>query len=163
MLDHVTFPVSDVDAAVRRYTAALAPLGYKIVMDFTQAQIPGLPHPRFVGLGAQGKPDFWLRPAGGPVDATHIAFRVRDRDSVDAFHAAALAAGLRDDGVPGVRAHYHPTYYAAFVRDADGHSLEVVCHEAPAERRTAAKRQQKPASRRAAKKPPARRGGKRRR
>ncbi len=130
MIDHVTFLVSDVDAAVRAYVAALKPLGYGVVMDLRKQDIPVLPHERFVGLGVGGKPDFWIRKAQGKVDPTHVAFRAREQQQVDAFHQAALAAGLLDDGKPGVREHYHPGYYAAFVRDADGHSLEVV-HHAP--------------------------------
>jgi catechol 2,3-dioxygenase-like lactoylglutathione lyase family enzyme len=131
MIAHVTLLVSDVERAVRSYTRALAPIGYVVVMDLTQQQYPTLPYPRFVGLGAGGKPDLWIRNGTAKkVDPTHVAFRVKERSLVDAFHEAALAAGLRDDGAPGLRAHYHPSYYGAFVRDADGHSLEVVCHEA---------------------------------
>ena len=80
-----------------------------------------------VGFGSGGKPDFWIGvgEAGGPF---HVALRAGDRDTVDAFHAAALTAGGRDNGAPGVRAHYHPNYYGAFIFDPDGNNLEVVCH-----------------------------------
>lgn len=131
MIDHLSLPVSDVEATTRAYAAALKPIGYAVVMAFTRAQIPQLPFSQTTGLGAKGKPDLWLRPARHAVDGTHVALRVEHRKDVDAFHEAAIAAGLRDDGGPGVREHYHPHYYAAFVRDADGHSLEVVCHAAP--------------------------------
>lgn len=131
MIDHLSLPVSDVEASARLYAQALAPLGYSVVMSVSREQIPQLPFSQTVGLGAKGKPDLWLRPARHAIDATHVAERAERRKDVDAFHAAALAAGLLDDGAPGVRAHYHRNYYAAFVRDADGHSLEVVCHAAP--------------------------------
>ncbi len=128
MIDHLSLPVSDVNATARAYTQALAPLGYSVLMSFTREQIPQLPHAASVGLGAKGKPDLWLRPSRHQIDGTHIAFAAPDRKTVDAFHVAALAAGMTDDGLPGVRQHYHPSYYGAFVKDADGHSLEVVCH-----------------------------------
>lgn len=131
MIDHLTVPVTDVDTTTRKYAQALAPIGYSVVMAVSREQIPQLPFSKMVGLGAKGKPDLWLRTARVAVDGTHVALRVEHRKDVEAFHVAALAAGLVDDGAPGVRPHYHPNYYAAFVRDADGHSLEVVCHAAP--------------------------------
>ena len=131
MIDHVSLPVSDVDATSRAYCAALAPLGYSQLMAFTREQIPQLPYAKTAGLGANGKADIWLRPARHAIDYNHVAVLAKTREQVDAFHAAALAAGMKDDGGPGLRQHYHPTYYGAFVRDADGHSLEVVCHAAP--------------------------------
>jgi catechol 2,3-dioxygenase-like lactoylglutathione lyase family enzyme len=131
MIDHLSLPVTDVDATSRAWCAALAPLGYSQLMAFTQEQIPQLPYAKTVGLGAKGKPDLWLRPARGTIDYNHVAIVATTREQVDAFHAAALGVGMKDDGAPGLRQHYHPTYYGAFVRDADGHSLEVVCHAAP--------------------------------
>lgn len=128
MIDHLSLPVSDVHATARAYTQALAPLGYSVLRSFTREQVPQLPHAASVGLGAKGKPDLWLRPARYQIDGTHLALLAPDRKTVDEFHAAALAAGMADDGLPGVRQHYHPHYYGAFVKDADGHSLEVVCH-----------------------------------
>jgi catechol 2,3-dioxygenase-like lactoylglutathione lyase family enzyme len=116
MIDHVTVSVSDVAASRGFYEKALAPLGYVIVMQFPQA----------VGLGVGGKPDFWIG-ARGP-GKTHVAFAASDRKTVDAFYAAAMAAGGKDNGPPGVRAHYHPTYYGAFVLDPDGNNIEAVCH-----------------------------------
>ena len=84
------------------------------------------------GFGEPPKTDFWISSGGPNRPAIHIAFRAADRAAVDAFHAAALAAGGIDNGGPGVRPHYHPHYYGAFVRDPDGHNIEAVCHSAPA-------------------------------
>jgi len=144
MIDHLSLPVSDVDASARVFAAALAPLGYSVQMAFTREQVPQLPYTKMVGLGAKGKPDLWLRTARHEVDGAHVAIAVAQRKDVDAFHTAALAAGLVDDGGPGVREHYHRYYYAAFVKDGDGHSLEVVCHAPPAAKKVAAKK--KPAA-----------------
>jgi catechol 2,3-dioxygenase-like lactoylglutathione lyase family enzyme len=119
MLDHVGLRVKDYDASKAFYVAALAPLGYTVVMDF-----PG----KGVGFGTADKPEFWVvqdQPTGTNV---HVAFNSADRESVDAFHAAALAAGGRDNGAPGIREHYHPSYYGAFVFDPDGNNVEAVCH-----------------------------------
>jgi len=120
MLDHITLAVRDHAAAKRFFSEALRPLGYEVVMEFGG----------FCGLGVKGKPDFWLagEDAEHPVGAQHVAFSAPDRKAVDAFHAAALRAGAKDNGAPGVRTDYHPTYYAAFVIDADGHNIEAVCH-----------------------------------
>lgn len=84
------------------------------------------------GFGEPPKTDFWISSGGPNRPGIHIAFRAADRAAVDAFHAAALAAGGTDNGAPGVRPHYHPHYYGAFVRDPDGHNIEAVCHSAPA-------------------------------
>jgi len=116
MIDHVSVSVTDVATSRDFYEKALAPLGYVIVMQFPQA----------VGFGVAGKPDFWIG-ARGP-GKTHVAFSATDRKTVDAFYAAAMAAGGKDNGPPGVRAHYHPTYYGAFVFDPDGNNIEAVCH-----------------------------------
>ena len=118
MIDHVSLPVSDLERAVAFYQAALAPLGYQVLMRF-----PGV-----VGLGVPGKPDVWLVQVE-QVARIHLALRTDRRSVVEAFHAAALAAGGTDNGGPGVRAHYHPHYYGAFVLDTDGHNVEAVCHE----------------------------------
>lgn len=133
MIDHYTLLVSDYERSKAFYLAALAPLGYVAVMTVTRARLPSLPFPESCGLGAQGKPDLWLRPAmGGPIAPTHIAFRAESRAAVDAFHAAALAAGATDHGAPGLRPHYHPNYYGAFVLDPDGYNVEAVIHTPPA-------------------------------
>lgn len=117
MIDHLGFAVKDLAASKAFYVGALAPLGYGVVMEF-----PGV-----VGLGANGKPDFWLS-EGAPVTGLHVAFASADRKTVDAFHAAAIAAGGRDNGKPGLRPQYHPSYYGAFVFDPDGNNIEAVCH-----------------------------------
>jgi catechol 2,3-dioxygenase-like lactoylglutathione lyase family enzyme len=119
MIDHIGIPVTDLDTSVAFYTKALAPLGIAVVMRVDQA----------AGLGVGGKPEFWIA-AGNPTGRIHVAFRAKGRGEVRAFHAAAIAAGGADNGAPAVRAHYHPSYYGAFVRDPDGHNVEVVCHEA---------------------------------
>ncbi len=120
MIDHLTLPVSDHAAAKAFYLAALAPLGYELIMEFGAAS----------GLGVKGKPDLWLQEKKAVDPVLHLAFRSRTRAEVDAFHAAALAAGATDNGAPGLRPDYHPNYYGAFVFDPDGNNLEVVCHEA---------------------------------
>ncbi len=128
MIDHIGIAVSDLAASIAFYEKALGPLGYRLVMQFPQA----------AGFGASGKPDFWI--GQGPVGGNaHIAFAT-DRGAVDAFHHAALAAGGSDNGAPGIRAHYHPIYYGAFVKDRDGHNIEAVCHEAPGAKKAAPKR-----------------------
>jgi catechol 2,3-dioxygenase-like lactoylglutathione lyase family enzyme len=81
------------------------------------------------GYGSAGKPYFWIGTGGAPTGGAHVAFTAADRPTVDAFHAAAMAAGARDNGGPGLRPHYHPDYYAAFVLDPDGHNIEAVCHK----------------------------------
>ena len=80
------------------------------------------------GFGADGKPDFWIGGEGGLNKPLHVAILAGNRAAVDAFYHAAIAAGGRDNGAPGIRAHYHPNYYAAFVFDPDGHNIEAVCH-----------------------------------
>jgi catechol 2,3-dioxygenase-like lactoylglutathione lyase family enzyme len=129
MIDHVGFPVSDYARAKAFYTQALAPLGYSLVMEVTAEQT-GSGSPA-AGFGASGKPDFWIGGEGGLTRPLHVAIATRDRASVDAFYRAALAAGGKDNGAPGLRPHYHPNYYGAFVLDPDGHNIEAVCH-APA-------------------------------
>jgi catechol 2,3-dioxygenase-like lactoylglutathione lyase family enzyme len=129
ILDHVTLVVSDYDRSKAFYEKALAPLGITALMEFG----------RVCGFGKNGKPDFWI--GTGPtsfhrpehlklITPMHIAFVAASRAEVDAFHAAAIAAGGKDFGAPGVRAHYHPRYYGAFVLDPDGHDIEAVFHRA---------------------------------
>jgi catechol 2,3-dioxygenase-like lactoylglutathione lyase family enzyme len=126
IIDHVTLTVSDYARSKAFYEKALAPLGIKPLMDFGQA----------CGFG-RDKPEFWL--GSGPssfqkpehlkaITPTHVAFLATDRSEVDAFYRAALEAGGKDFGAPGVRAHYHPGYYGAFVLDPDGHDIEAVYH-----------------------------------
>jgi catechol 2,3-dioxygenase-like lactoylglutathione lyase family enzyme len=128
MIDHFTLLVSDFERSLAFYAAALKPLGYGLVMRLSRANIPQLPMEHFAGLGAGGKPDLWLRPSAGPIAPTHVAFACPDRKTVDAFHAAALKAGGRDNGKPGLRPQYHRNYYGAFVFDPDGYNIEAVCH-----------------------------------
>lgn len=125
MIDHIGFPVSDYQRAKAFYQKALAPLGYSLVMEVTQKDRPGEPA---AGFGANGKPDFWIGGEGGLNKPMHVAILAKDRAAVAAFYHAALAAGARDNGAPGVRAHYHANYYGAFVLDPDGHNIEAVCH-----------------------------------
>ena len=80
------------------------------------------------GFGANGKPDLWIGGEGGLQRPIHIAIAAQNRAAVDAFYRAAIAAGGKDNGTPGLRPHYHPNYYAAFVLDPDGHNIEAVCH-----------------------------------
>ena len=125
MIDHVGFAVADAEASRRFYEAALAPLGISLLRTATpdQTEAGGTAH----GFGRDGKPFFWVGDKERVGEGTHVAFAVDTRAEVDAFHAAALAAGGRDNGAPGVRAQYSPTYYAAFVFDPDGHNIEAVC------------------------------------
>ncbi len=120
LLDHVTLKVTDFAASATFYDAALASLGLSRLFGDGET---------FAGYGAE-RPFFWIG-AGGLGGGAHVAFTGRDRGAVEAFHAAALTAGGRDNGGPGVRAHYHPTYYGAFVLDPDGHNIEAVCHAPP--------------------------------
>jgi catechol 2,3-dioxygenase-like lactoylglutathione lyase family enzyme len=121
VIDHLKLFVADPGASRRFYERALEPLGYRVLLE---------PAPGVVGMGAD-RPDFWLAPADGPTTTCHVAFGADSTQTVDAFYAAAVAAGGTDNGAPGVRAHYHPNYYGAFVLDPDGHNVEAVCH-APA-------------------------------
>jgi catechol 2,3-dioxygenase-like lactoylglutathione lyase family enzyme len=116
MIDHLGFSVSDYGRAKEFYSKALAPLGYSLIMEVTQEQTD------------DGKPDFWIGGEGGNSKPMHVAILAKDRATVDAFYKAALAAGGRDNGAPGLRPHYHPNYYGAFVLDADGNNIEAVCH-----------------------------------
>lgn len=126
MLDHIGLTVSDFARARAFYDAALAPLGVAMVMEVTPEQTGGSSH---LGYGSDGRPYFWIGDAGATTGALHVVFTAPDRATVDAFYAASLAAGGRDNGAPGLREHYHPTYYGAFVLDPDGHNIEAVCHQ----------------------------------
>lgn len=122
MIDHLGVPVSDIAASRLFYEAALAPLGYRVIGEETN----GLGN-NVVLMGVD-EVDFVIAD-GEPVSpGVHHAFRAESRAAVDGFHAAALTAGGRDNGAPGVREHYHPDYYAAFVIDPDGMNVEAVCH-----------------------------------
>ena len=127
MLDHVGFSVSDIRRSRAFYEAALKPLGITILMEVTPEMTES--GGTALGFGKDGKPFFWVGDNEQVGQGTHIAFAVDDRATVDAFHAAALAAGGKDHGAPGLRPHYHPDYYAAFVLDPDGQNIEAVCHK----------------------------------
>jgi catechol 2,3-dioxygenase-like lactoylglutathione lyase family enzyme len=126
-LDHITLVVSNYPRAKAFYEKALGPLGIKLIAEFGEAG----------GFGKDGKPDFWI--GVGPssfqkpehvetITPQHVAFVAHSRAEVEAFYAAALAAGAKDFGAPGIRAHYHPKYFGAFVLDPDGHNVEAVFH-----------------------------------
>jgi catechol 2,3-dioxygenase-like lactoylglutathione lyase family enzyme len=119
MIDHIGIEVGDYEKSKTFFAAALAPLGYTVIMEYSGA----------CGLGRDGKPDFWINGGKATTPDLHVAFTSTDRKSVDAFHVAAIKAGGKNNGAPGIRAHYHPNYYAAFVTDPDGHNIEAVCHK----------------------------------
>jgi catechol 2,3-dioxygenase-like lactoylglutathione lyase family enzyme len=123
MLDHLGFGVSNYACSRVFYEKALAPLGIGVVMEVTPEQTGG--HSA-AGFGKDRKPFFWVAP--GVVGPMHVAFAGQTREEVDAFYRAAIAAGGKDNGAPGLRPHYHPNYYGAFVLDPDGHNIEAVCH-----------------------------------
>jgi catechol 2,3-dioxygenase-like lactoylglutathione lyase family enzyme len=120
MFDHVGLNVRDYAQSRAFYEQALRPLGYAVVLAFDEW--------KSAGFGQTGKPEFWISEREPFGTGTHVAFACSDRATVDAFHAAALAAGGADNGAPGVREHYHPSYYGAFVHDPDGNNIEAVCH-----------------------------------
>jgi catechol 2,3-dioxygenase-like lactoylglutathione lyase family enzyme len=124
MIDHLGFSVSDYERAKRFYLAALAPLGYALVMKVQQSEHDA----PAAGFGAGGKPDFWIGGEGALNKPVHVAMTAKTRAVVDAFYKAAMAAGGKDNGKPGLRPHYHPNYYGAFVLDPDGNNIEAVCH-----------------------------------
>jgi len=117
ILDHVSIRVRDLDRSRAFYAAALAPLGIGILMEDGSA----------VGFGKDRRPQFWLNPGSTPSGPVHLAFVAANRAEVHAFHAAALAAGGKDNGPPGLRPQYHRDYYGAFVLDPDGNNAEAVC------------------------------------
>jgi catechol 2,3-dioxygenase-like lactoylglutathione lyase family enzyme len=125
VIDHMGIGASDFEASTRFYDAALAALGVALVMEVTAEQTGG--H-RGRGYGTDRKPFFWLGDDGPRGTGIHIAFSASSRLQVDAFYAAALSAGGKDNGAPGLRPHYHPNYYGAFVFDPDGVNVEAVCH-----------------------------------
>ena len=119
MFDHVLFGVSDYAASKAFFLEALAPLGVAIVLE----------GPLGIELSADGKSSLCLCQTDEKPAHLHLAFMAGNRQQVEAFHRAALAAGGKDNGAPGLRPQYHPNYYAAFVIGPDGHNIEVVCHE----------------------------------
>jgi catechol 2,3-dioxygenase-like lactoylglutathione lyase family enzyme len=123
-IDHISLSVSDYAAARAFYKAALKPLGWSLMMEF-----PSKKDAKYGGFGVEGKPFFWIGEGKKKTSPRmHIAFGAESRKAVDAFYKAAIKAGGKDNGKPGVRAHYHPNYYGAFVLDLDGQNIEAVCH-----------------------------------
>ena len=122
MLDHVTIGTSNLARAVEFYDRALKPLGIERLLADGQTAS---------GYCVGKKAFFWICTRDVVMTGTHVAFAAPDHATVDAFHAAALAAGGRDNGAPGLRPHYHPDYYGAFVLDPDGHNVEAVCRRSP--------------------------------
>jgi catechol 2,3-dioxygenase-like lactoylglutathione lyase family enzyme len=118
MFDHVGFGVSDYAASKAFFLKALQPLGVTVVME----------GPSGLGLGQNGKPSLWLFQTTEKPAPLHLAFAAASRQLVDAFHRAALEAGGKDNGAPGLRPRYHASYYGAFVIGPDGHNVEAVCH-----------------------------------
>lgn len=121
MLDHITIGVSNVERSRHFYDLALLPLGIERL--YAEGET-------VAGYGVKPKAFFWIGHRDMPQTGVHVAFTAQDRATVDQFYKAALAAGGLDNGPPGVRSHYHPNYYGAFVLDPDGHNIEVVCHSA---------------------------------
>lgn len=126
MIDHTGVYVSRPAISRRFYEQALAPLGYSQRMEVPQEFTGGKV---VVGYGVAPDMDFWLSEGPATEPRQHIAFRAGNREQVDAFYRAALAAGGKDNGPPGLRPHYHENYYGAFVLDPDGHNIEAVCHQ----------------------------------
>lgn len=122
MLDHIGLDVTDIARSRAFYETALKPLGYAVAQQIEEYGTT------VVMFGVAGEIDFVIADKDRPGEANHVAFRASTREEVDAFHAAALAAGGRDNGGPGLRPNYGPNYYAAFVFDPDGFNIEAVCH-----------------------------------
>ena len=125
MIDHIGLAVSNMERSKAFYVDALKPLGIAIVMEVTAEQTGADAH---AGFGKDDKAFFWIGGGAKPKGGTHVAFTAPTRTDVDAFYHAALAAGGRDNGPPGLRPHYHPDYYGAFVFDPDGNNIEAACH-----------------------------------
>lgn len=119
IIDHIGLAISDFEQSKAFYSTSLAPLNIELV-----AEVHG-----WAGFGRNGKPDFWFGPHVKTQHPMHIAFLAESRDQVDQFYEAAISAGGKDNGKPGIRDIYHPNYYGAFVIDPDGHNIEAVCHQ----------------------------------
>ena len=125
MIDHIGFPVGDFARSLAFYTSALGPIGIKQLMaiDLSDETGPG----GYAGFGMT-RPQFFIGTGKPMTGRLHVAFAAADREMVRAFYEAALAAGAKDNGPPGLRPHYHVNYYGAFVLDPDGHNVEAVSH-----------------------------------
>jgi catechol 2,3-dioxygenase-like lactoylglutathione lyase family enzyme len=127
VIDHIGVGVRDFDESLEFYSRALAPLGFERVAFIDTDN-------RSAAFGADGRDDFWIH-EGRPVGRMHVAFDAEHREGVDAFHAAAMAAGGRDNGAPGLRPAYSDTYYAGYILDPNGNNIEAVFHgDAPSRR-----------------------------
>jgi catechol 2,3-dioxygenase-like lactoylglutathione lyase family enzyme len=126
MIDHIGLAVSNMERSKPFYIAALKPLGIVVVMEVTAEQTGADAH---AGFGKGNKAFFWIGGGAKPKGGTHVAFTAPTRADVDSFYRAALAAGGRDNGSPGLRPHYHPDYYGAFVLDPDGNNIEAACRQ----------------------------------
>ena len=120
VIDHIGVGVRDFEASLDFYTRALAPLGFERVAFLDEDN-------RAAAFGVRGRDDFWIQ-EGRPVGRMHVAFNAEGHEAVDAFHAAAIEAGARDNGAPGLRPQYSDTYYAAYVLDPNGNNIEAVFH-----------------------------------
>ena len=118
IIDHIGFSVSDFERSKEFYSKALSPLGIEKIMEFEG----------WAGFGKNGKPKLWFGKDDTPQLPMHIAFSAENREQVNQFYEAALAAGGKDNGAPGIREIYQPNYYGAFIIDPDGHNIEAVCH-----------------------------------
>ena len=127
MLDHIGLKVTDIKRSKTFYDQALRPLGVSVIVDVSEAETGSTP---YLGYGEGSKPYFWINEQPRATERLHVAFAAASRAEVDAFYTAALAAGGRDYGPPGLRPVYHANYYGAFVLDPDGHNIEAVCHAA---------------------------------
>ena len=125
MLDHVGFPVSNYKRSKAFYSQALGALGYVLVMEVSSERDGEKAH---AGFGTEGRPRFWIGTGTAVKSQMHVAFKAKTRKAVEDFYEAALKAGGKDNGSPGLRPHYHDNYYGAFVLDPDGHNIEAVCH-----------------------------------
>ena len=125
MIDHIGISVRNHAQSKAFYLASLSPLGIGVMMAVSKEE-SGAPSD-YTGFGSNGKPYFWIG-EGTVVPGMHLAFVAQTREQVDEFYRAAIAGGAKDNGAPGIRAHYHPNYYGAFVIDPNGVNLEAVCH-----------------------------------
>ncbi len=124
MFDHLGFGVTDFARSTAFYDQALAPLGIRRLLTVPPEHTGGVDA---TGYGVE-RPQFWISGGGDTSGRLHVCFQARTRAMVDAFYAAAIAAGGRDNGAPGLRPHYHEHYYGGFVLDPDGFNVEAVCH-----------------------------------
>jgi catechol 2,3-dioxygenase-like lactoylglutathione lyase family enzyme len=125
MIDHIGLAVSNMERAKAFYLNALERLGIGVLIEVSAEETGGDAH---AGFGKENKAFFWIGTGDKPKGGAHVAFTAQTRADVDAFYHAALAAGGRDNGAPGLRPFYHAHYYGAFVFDPDGNNIEAVCH-----------------------------------